>query len=60
MDACVKDTLECAIAQARDDELPDEQRRWWWYSARRKAAEAEQKNKNKGGAKTKATKRSDL
>lgn len=38
LDACVLDTLECAVAQARDGALPAEQRLWWFYSRRRKAA----------------------
>ena len=38
LDACVLDTLECAVAQARDPALPPEERNWWWYSRRRKAA----------------------
>lgn len=37
-DPCVLDTFECAVAQARDPELPVEQRNWWFYSRRRKAA----------------------
>ena len=51
LDACVLDTLECAVAQARDAGLPAEQRQWWWYSRRRKAAaaaaKAEAKARNK-------------
>ena len=38
-DICVLDVFECAIAQARDPELPSEQRSWWWWSRRRKARE---------------------
>ena len=49
--ACVKDTLECAIAQALDPELPAEQRRGWWWSARRKQAEAAAKAQTKKRAK---------
>ena len=37
-DPCVLDTYACAIAQARDPQLPAEQRNWWWWSRRRKAA----------------------
>ena len=40
LDACVLDTLECAIAQARNRALPPEECNWWWYSRRRKAAQA--------------------
>jgi hypothetical protein len=38
-DICVLDVFECAIAQARDPELPAEQRSWWWWSRRRKASQ---------------------
>lgn len=37
-DPCVEDTLVCAVAQARNPELPAEQRQWWYYSRIRKAA----------------------
>lgn len=36
LDLCVLDVLHCAIAQARDAELPAEQRKWWWWSRQRK------------------------
>lgn len=36
-DPCVLDTFRCAVAQARDPELPAEQRQWWWWSRKRKA-----------------------
>ncbi|MGC4005881.1 MAG: helix-hairpin-helix domain-containing protein [Pirellulales bacterium] len=36
-DPCVLDTYACAIAQARDPDLPGEQCDWWWWSRRRKA-----------------------
>ena len=36
-DVCVLDTLRCAVAQARDAELPAEQRNWWYWSRMRKA-----------------------
>jgi hypothetical protein len=36
-DPCVLDTLHCAVAQARDPQLPREQRDWWWWSRQRKA-----------------------
>lgn len=39
-DRCVLDVFSCAIAQARDPHLPDEQRRWWWWSQQRKDAQA--------------------
>jgi predicted RecB family nuclease len=35
-DACVLDVLRCAVAQARDPELPIEQRNWWYWSRLRK------------------------
>jgi len=36
-DPCVEDTLVCAVAQARDPNLPAEQRQWWYWSRIRKA-----------------------
>ncbi len=36
-DPCVLDTFRCAVAQARNPELPNEQRNWWWWSRQRKA-----------------------
>ncbi|MCM2273158.1 MAG: helix-hairpin-helix domain-containing protein [candidate division Zixibacteria bacterium] len=36
-DICVLDVFECAIAQARDPNLPDEQRDWFYWSRRRKS-----------------------
>jgi hypothetical protein len=36
-DPCVLDTLRCAVAQARDPDLPAEQRNWWYWSRLRKA-----------------------
>ena len=36
-DICVLDVFECAIAQARDPDLPDEQRDWFYWSRRRKS-----------------------
>jgi nucleotidyltransferase/DNA polymerase involved in DNA repair len=36
-DPCVEDTLVCAVAQARDPDLPAEQRQWWYWSRVRKA-----------------------
>jgi len=35
-DPCVEDTFVCAVAQARDPNLPAEQRRWWYWSRIRK------------------------
>lgn len=37
-DPCVLDTFRCAVAQARDPQLPPEQRNWWWWSRQRKLA----------------------
>jgi hypothetical protein len=37
-DLCVLDTFRCAVAQARDPDLPPGQRRWWWWSRQRRAA----------------------
>lgn len=39
-DPCVLDTFTCAVAQARDPNLPSEQRNWWYWSRQRKAAAA--------------------
>jgi hypothetical protein len=36
-DPCVLDVFRCAVAQARDPELPAEQRNWWYWSRLRKA-----------------------
>ena len=36
-DICCLDVFMCAIAQARDPELPKEQRDWWYWSKLRKA-----------------------
>jgi len=35
-DPCVLDVFCCAVAQARDPDLPREKRDWWWWSRRRK------------------------
>ncbi len=35
-DICALDVFRCAIAQARDPELPKEQRNWWYWSRLRK------------------------
>jgi len=35
-DPCVEDTFVCAVAQARDSDLPAEQRDWWFWSRLRK------------------------
>jgi hypothetical protein len=42
-DPCVEDTFVCAVAQARDPELPPEQRNWWYWSRVRKAREGARK-----------------
>ena len=34
-DPCVLDTLRCAVAQAKDPNLPAEQCNWWWWSRQR-------------------------
>lgn len=36
-DPCVLDTFRCAVAQARDPQLPREQCDWWWWSRQRLA-----------------------
>ena len=35
-DPCVLDTYRCAIEQARNPALPEEQRDWWYWSRARK------------------------
>lgn len=35
-DPCVLDTFRCAVAQAKDPQLPAEQRQWWYWSRQRK------------------------
>jgi hypothetical protein len=35
-DPCVLDVLRCAVAQAKDPNLPTEQTNWWWWSRLRK------------------------
>lgn len=40
-DPCVEDTLVCAVAQARNPDLPAERRQWWYYSRIRKASAKE-------------------
>jgi hypothetical protein len=42
-DPCVLDTFHCAVAQARDPELPRDQRNWWWWSAQRIQQQQESK-----------------
>ncbi len=41
-DICVLDVFRCAVAQARDSGLPDEQRQWWWWSRQRRAGKLDQ------------------
>jgi hypothetical protein len=36
-DPCVLDTYRCAIEQARNPNLPEEQKDWWYWSRVRKA-----------------------
>lgn len=38
-DPCVLDVLRCAVAQARNPDLPTEQRNWWYWSRLRKAGQ---------------------
>ncbi|MBN9658745.1 MAG: mitomycin resistance protein [Acidobacteria bacterium] len=35
-DPCVLDVFVCAVAQAKDPNLPAEQRNWWYWSRVRK------------------------
>lgn len=37
-DPCVLDTYRCAIEQARNPNLPEEQRDWWYWSRLRKSS----------------------
>jgi Pathogenicity locus len=39
-DPCVLDVYCAAVAQARDQRLPEEQCQWWYWSRRRKASVA--------------------
>jgi predicted RecB family nuclease len=39
IDICCYDVFVCAVAQARDPQLPAEQRNWWYWSRVRKASE---------------------
>ena len=34
-DICCLDVFRCAVAQARDPDLPREQKNWWYWSALR-------------------------
>ncbi|MCC7175016.1 MAG: hypothetical protein IT159_07450 [Bryobacterales bacterium] len=38
LDPCCLDMFTCAVAQARDPELPAGRRKWWYWSRVRKAA----------------------
>ena len=38
IDICCLDVFNCAVAQAKNPELSDEQRDWFWWSRQRKAA----------------------
>ena len=38
IDICCLDVFNCAVAQAKNPELSDEQRNWFWWSRQRKAA----------------------
>lgn len=37
-DICVLDVFRCAVAQAKDVNLPKELRKWWYWSKVRKEA----------------------
>jgi hypothetical protein len=39
-DPCVEDVFVCAVAQAKNPNLPAEQRNWWYWSRVRKARKA--------------------
>lgn len=38
IDICQYDVFCCAVAQARNPHLPQEQKKWFWWSAQRKKA----------------------
>ena len=38
VDICCLDVFNCAVAQAKNPELPDDQRHWFWWSRKRKTA----------------------
>ena len=40
IDPCCLDVFTCAVAQARDPNLPKERRQWWYWSRQRKAQDA--------------------
>ena len=44
-DPCVLDTFRCAVAQARNPRLPEEQKDWWYWSRLRKAQQTRSKTK---------------
>ncbi len=37
LDVCCLDTLVCAVAQARDPQLPAAHRKWWYWSRLRRS-----------------------
>lgn len=37
-DPCVLDVFRCAVAQAKDPNLPADQCNWWWWSQQRLAS----------------------
>ena len=39
LDRCCEDVFTCAIKQAENPNLPDEQKQWWYWSKVRKANE---------------------
>jgi hypothetical protein len=41
-DICVLDVFRCAVAQARDPGLTEEQSQWWWWSRQRRAGKLAQ------------------
>jgi nucleotidyltransferase/DNA polymerase involved in DNA repair len=46
-DICCLDVFDCAIAQARDPLLPQEQKKWWTWSALRKRRSAQLRSAQK-------------
>jgi hypothetical protein len=51
-DPCVHDTYRCAIEQARNPNLPEEQKDWWYWSNVRKAASGKAISGNATSAKS--------
>ncbi|OSM04113.1 helix-hairpin-helix domain-containing protein [Magnetofaba australis] len=42
VDPCVEDVFRCAVAQAQNPELPEEQRQWWFWTPMRGQARVDE------------------